>query len=376
MEGEIEQASGGRSFRDPAHDGSGLTLVLEQNAEFGGMERIVAAATARWPAAKLVATRFQDGPGPDLFPAAQTVDLPGQRLQYLASLHARRLGRAIVVQGDVVLALHSSGWALGARADPGTPVVAFTNGSPRWAGPMAPFYLRRSAWPTRAAVRLAMPMLRADQRRLRGRADLLLACSRFAAATLPEPARVVYPPVDVARFSGSGDPDGHVLAVGRLVAHKRFDVLVQALRGRPERLLVVGVGPELSALRRIAPPNVTFVGSVDDDELAGLFHGASALVHPTVEDFGIVMAEALAAGVPVIAPRQGGALEIVPDADCGRLLDLVTPETIGRALDTLDHDPAACRAAAARFAPEAFADQLGGALDAVCGREAPEFSNA
>jgi glycosyltransferase involved in cell wall biosynthesis len=353
------------SFLDPFNRGSGLTLVLEQSAVLGGMERIAAVAAARWPDAQVVAARFLGEEGADVFPAARFVDLPGRRRHFLAPLHARRLERAGVLDGEVVLALHSSGWALGPRAAPSCSVVAFTNGLPRWTGPMAPFYMRDFGRPTRAALLAARPLMRAHQRRLRRRADLLLACSRFAASTLPEPAQVVYPPVNVSFFAGDGDPDGHVIAVGRLVAHKRFDVLLRALRGRPERLVVVGIGPELPALRRAAPPNVMFTGAVTDDELASLLRGARALVHPTVEDFGIVMGEALAAGVPVIAPRAGGAVEIVRGARAGHLLDTVTPAAIGKALDTLVHDPRACRAAAAAFAPERFISQLGAALDAV-----------
>jgi glycosyltransferase involved in cell wall biosynthesis len=354
------------SFRDPAHNGTGLTVVLEQGSFVGGMERIAEAVVRRWPAATLVVPRFRAETSGELFPDAVSIDLPGRRKHFLAPLHARRLERALVLDGDVVLALHSSGWALGARALPGTPVVAFTNGPPRWTGPMAPYYMRHRAWPVRAGLLAALPLLRAHQRLLRERADLVIACSHYAAAALPPPVQVIHSPVDVARFAGRGDPEGHLLAVGRLMAHKRFDVLLRALRGRPEQLVVVGVGPELEKLRRMAPPNVVFAGGVDDDELASLLHGARALVHPTVEEFGIAMVEALSAGVPVIAPRAGGALEIVTDGVTGRLLDVVTPEAIGAALDTLTHDPEACWAAAARFGCGRFVDQLGSALDAAC----------
>jgi glycosyltransferase involved in cell wall biosynthesis/GT2 family glycosyltransferase len=371
-ETELRAATRASSFRDSAHDGSGLTVTLEQDSILGGMERIAQVVLARWPAATLVAPHFAREPHSGLFPDAVRVELPGHREQFLAPLHARRLEQATVLDGEVVLALHSSGWALGPRAAPGVPVIAFTNGPPRWTGPLAPYYLRDRSWPVRVAMLAALPLLREHQRRLRRRADLVLACSQYAASQLPEQARVIHSPVDVTRFSGEGDPGGHVLVVGRQVAHKRFDLVVRAMRGRPERLIVVGDGPELGRLTRTAPPNVTFAGNVDDDELAALLHGARALVHPMPEEFGIVMAEAQAAGVPVIAPRAGGALEIVRDGVTGRLLEIVTPATIGAALDSLVHDPEACRAAAAPFAAERFVDQLGAALDAVRGRTAPE----
>jgi glycosyltransferase involved in cell wall biosynthesis len=360
--------SPGPSFRDPLRTGGDLTMVLEQCSEFGGMERIAQVVAERWPETQVVAPRFGGEAGPTLFPRARHVDLRGSRSHVLAPLHVRRLRRAVRLDGAVVLALHSCGWALGPEVAPGVPVVALTNGSPRWMGPLLPFYIRDRAWPVRVAARATLPLQDRFQRRIRARADVVLACSEFAASTLAEPAAVLYPPVDLARFHGTGDPGGHVMAVGRLVAHKRFDVLLEAMRSRPERLVVVGTGPDHERLRSIAPANVGFVGAVDDDELVALLRGARALVHPTREEFGIVMAEALAAGVPVIAPRAGAAREIVESGQTGRLLSQVTPAAIAAALYDLVFDPAACHRSAARFGVDRFLDQLGAVLDAAAGR--------
>lgn len=359
------------SFRHPAHEGQGLTVMLEGDLEFGGMERIVTAVADRWPKASLVAPHFRDDPRPHLFPDARGVELPGRPHRYLAPLHAERLRRRAHLGGDLVLALHSSGWALGPRADPGVPVVAYTNGQPRWSTTVAPQYLRDQPWPVRRAVLAALPLMRIDQQRLRRRADRLLACSRFAAATLPEPAQILYPPVAVDLFQGRGDPDGHLLAIGRLVPQKRFGRLIDAARGCGRRLIVVGVGPELDGLRRVAPPNVSFAGAVSDDELNDLLGGSRALVHPTVEEFGIVMAEALAAGVPVISLRAGGALEIVQDGRTGCLVDELNSHTLRHALDGLVHDPDACRASVERFATGRFLHELAAVLDGATAWSGP-----
>ncbi len=359
------------SFRDPGFDGAGLTMVAEQCSLLGGMERVAAVVLDRWPATEVVSGRFLADPGPTLFPTARHVDLPGSRVHHLAPLHGRRLRRAAAPDGEIVLALHSSGWALAPRFAPGVPVVAYTNGVPRWLGPAAPDYVRERRWPIRAAARATAPLQRAHQRRLRERADVLLAPSRAAAATLTQPVRLVHAPVATAAFAGEGDPEGHVIAVARLVAHKRLDLLVEAMRGRPERLVIVGTGPQRGHLGRLAPANVTFAGRVGDDELAELLHGARALVAPASEEFGIAMAEAHAAGVPVIAPRAGGAIDIVSDPRTGRLLDDVTPATIAAALDDVPFDPAACRASAARFDEERFVEQLGEIFDTLLGLKAP-----
>jgi glycosyltransferase involved in cell wall biosynthesis len=359
---------------DPDNDGRGLTVVAEQGVMLGGMERIVDAVIERWPAAKLIVPQFLGERGESRFPAGEHVPLRGGREHFLAPLHWRRLERSVVLDAELVLALHSSGWALGPRAAPGVPVVAFTNGVPRWMGPSAQDYLNRRAWPMRVASQAALPLLRADQFRLLARADLVLACSREAAATLKVPVRVLNSPVDVDRFHGRGDPDGYVLAVGRLVRHKRFDLVVDAMQGRRDQLVIAGSGPELEHLRQRAPANVEFLGGVSDDELVKAFRGAKVLVHPAPEEFGIVMGEALAAGIPVIAPRAGGALEIVDSGRIGILLDSVTPETIGAALDAAPWNPEACHAAAARFATQHFIEKLADIFDEVLtGRPAHEL---
>jgi len=97
-----------------------------------------------------------------------------------------------------------------------------------------------------------------------------------------------------------------IVAVGRLVAYKGFDVLVRAMKDVDARLLLIGGGPEYDALRRLAAvanvsEKVIMPGRVDD--LRPYFAAAAFLVLPSVtraEAFGMVQLEAMAAGLPVI----------------------------------------------------------------------------
>ena len=83
--------------------------------------------------------------------------------------------------------------------------------------------------------------------------------------------------------------------------------------GLPEewQLVIVGDGPEVPALRRLAGPTIEFKGWLPDDELRQLYSRCSGLIFPGEEDFGIVPVEAIACGKPVIAYARGGALETV-----------------------------------------------------------------
>jgi glycosyltransferase involved in cell wall biosynthesis len=165
-------------------------------------------------------------------------------------------------------------------------------------------------------------------------------------------AEVIAPPVDTARFeraaaraAASDDPRAPLLVVSALVPYKRVDLAVRALAGRPERLVIVGDGPERARLERLADRNVTFLGRVDEHALDDLFAGCCALLHPALDDFGIVMVEAMAAGKPVLACREGGACEIVRADETGLFIEAPTVEGVRAALDRL----AATRFDAARL---------------------------
>ncbi len=102
-----------------------------------------------------------------------------------------------------------------------------------------------------------------------------------------------------------------MVVVGRLLEHKRIDLAVRALAnlaGRAQvRLGIVGEGPERASLERLARElgvdgRVTFFGALaSDDEVASLLRGASALLSTSErEGFGLIVAESLAVGTPVI----------------------------------------------------------------------------
>jgi glycosyltransferase involved in cell wall biosynthesis len=101
------------------------------------------------------------------------------------------------------------------------------------------------------------------------------------------------------------------MTITRLVPHKRVDLIVRAFTELNLPLRVVGEGAELPHLQALAGPNVQFLGYVPDEEVAALLGKARAFVSAAEEDFGIAIVEAQAAGCPVIAYGQGGALETV-----------------------------------------------------------------
>jgi glycosyltransferase involved in cell wall biosynthesis len=173
---------------------------------------------------------------------------------------------------------------------------------------------------------------------------------------------IIFPPVDIARFRPSGEPPGdYFLAGGRLIPYKRTDLAVRACSELGLRLLVFGDGRDRGELERMAGPTVTFLGRVPWDELAGLYAGAKAFIFPGLEDFGIAPVEAQAAGRPVIAYRDGGALDTVLAGQTGEFFDAPTAESLSTVLAAFDparYDPTVCRANAERFGAERFEREL------------------
>ncbi|MEJ2422575.1 MAG: glycosyltransferase [Acidobacteriota bacterium] len=153
------------------------------------------------------------------------------------------------------------------------------------------------------------------------RVDSWIADSRHVAKRIRriygrEPA-VIYPPVNIERFTPSSQRDDYFLYASRLVPYKRPDLAVRACTRLKLPLHVVGDGPEYKKLKSLAGPETSFLGRISDEELAREMAGARALLFPGEEDFGITPIEAQAAGTPVIAYGVGGALETVvpPEGD-------------------------------------------------------------
>ncbi|MEP7013133.1 MAG: glycosyltransferase family 4 protein [Acidobacteriota bacterium] len=191
------------------------------------------------------------------------------------------------------------------------------------------------------------------------RADLVLAPSAATAAelvrdygaegveVLPNATGGLAPSGPPERFPEDGE--GYFLFVGRLRIRKGVEVLFEALRSLPEaRLLIAGDGEHRSALVAkagelglSASGAVSFLGRCGAPRVAGLLSGAAALVVPsTYEGMPLVVLEAMAAGVPVVASRVSGIPEVVVDGETGWLVPAEDLGALAGALAAVRADPA------------------------------------
>ncbi|MCW3023367.1 MAG: glycosyltransferase family 4 protein, partial [Conexibacter sp.] len=173
-------------------------------------------------------------------------------------------------------------------------------------------------------------------------------------------AEVVYPPVEIERFS-PGVVGEHYVVLSELMPHKRIEHAVQAFTQLGQSLVVVGDGPDARRLHRMAGPTVRFTGRVSDAEVARLVSTARAMVVTATEEFGIAAVEAQAAGRPVIALAEGGVTESVQEGRTGVFYEEPTPDALAAAVvafDPLSVDPADCVANAQRFSRRAFEAEI------------------
>ena len=213
--------------------------------------------------------------------------------------------------------------------------------------------------------------------------DLMLANSTYVRSRIRRiygtDAQVVFPPVPVDELDFSSEKDDYYVTASFLAPYKRTDLVIGAFNAMPSRrLLVVGDGQQVRALRALAGPNVEFTGFLPRADYVKAVSRAQALVFAGCEDFGIALAEAQAYGTPLIAFGRGGATDIVrplgmADKPTGILFRRQTVEAVIDAVERFEASrgallSSACRENAMRFAPERFAREVALAFQATVAR--------
>lgn len=215
-------------------------------------------------------------------------------------------------------------------------------------------------WAVRLAMPIMVPSLKKADYKAAQNVDVFIANSTEVQKRIKKyykkSSTVIYPPVDVDRFTPTRERSHYYVALGRQVPYKRIDLAVEAATRLDVPLKVYGNGSEHQRLVEMAGPTVEFFtdrfGDASDSAVTEALNNAKGYIFPADEDFGIVQAEALAAGAPVIGYGKGGTLDIVQDGESGILFHRQTAEAVTEAIAKAEHTtflPGTLRRKAKRF---------------------------
>ncbi|WP_273875163.1 glycosyltransferase family 4 protein [Serratia marcescens] len=202
--------------------------------------------------------------------------------------------------------------------------------------------------------------------------DHMIANSKFIARRIKKvygrSADVIYPPVDIERFTVHEPKEDFYLTASRMVPYKRIDLIVEAFSAMPDkRLIVIGDGSEMKKIKSKAKNNIEILGYQNNDVLEDYMKRAKAFLFAAEEDFGITPVEAQACGTPVIAYGRGGVLETVRpygvEKPTGIFFDSQSVPAVIDAVarfEKISHEFTVqdCRNNASRFAVERFQGEM------------------
>jgi glycosyltransferase involved in cell wall biosynthesis len=358
-----------------------LAFVHDYLYVYGGAERTLEEAHRVWPGAPVHTLLYVREALPPSFREMDVrptwVDrLPG-RLRWqraYAMLQPLAFGGLRIRDADTLLSFASFG-AKAVPAPPGGRHVCYCFTPPRFLwGPASGIDRARLPAPARRANAVLERYLRRWDLGAARRVSRFITQSRYVAGRIRRvygrEAEVIPPPVDVQRFAAASPRDGgYFLIVSRFEAYKRIDLAIRACSAVGSPLRIVGAGVDEARLRKVAgdSPHVRFLGPLPDRDVVDLMAGCRAFLYPGEEDFGLTAVEAQAAGRPVIAYAQGGALETVIPGLTGALFHEPSVEALAGAIAAFRperYDPRVARRNAARFAPEAFRERLRQAVEA------------
>ena len=373
--------------RIPADRPIKVAIVHDWLTDKGGAERCLEELLAMYPAADLFCV-VDFLPDPDRGflngrrPRTTFVQrLPGARRRYRGylALMPMAIEQLDMSSYDVVI---SSSYAVakGVITGPDQIHISYTHSPIRYAWDLQHSYLheRRLTSGVKGAIaRAILHYIRIWDVRTANGVDHFIANSQFIARRIRKvygrTAAVVYPPVDLDQFTVGDAREEFYVTASRLVPYKRVPMIAEAFAAMPERrLVIIGDGPEMAAVRKAAGPNVTLLGRQPHDVLVDHLRRAKAFVFAAEEDFGIAPLEAQACGTPVVAFGRGGALETIRGRDgndqTGVFFDEQTSSAMVGAIRHLDSrllsiTPEACRANAERFSAMRFRQEIARIVD-------------
>lgn len=330
-----------------------VAIVCDFLTMMGGAENVVLAMHEAFPTAPIYTAIYNK----DKLPAFRKLDIRPSYLQKIPTrlrksyklfptLAVKAMRKLDLSEFDIII---TSSYLHGhqvTKTRPNQIVINYCHTPPRYYWSHYDLYRKDPGYgKLNAIIRPLMPLMIPRQRRLDLEAaeqvDLFIANSTETAERIKKyysrSSTVLHPPVDIKRFSPAQTRGDHYVTLGRQLPNKRFDLAVEACTRLGVPLKVFGNGPLHDKLVKLAGPTIEFYtdrfSDASDTEVEKALNTAKGFVFPSDEDFGIVAAEALAAGAPVIGYSAAGTRDIVQDGVSGVMFSRQTVEDVAAAIE-------------------------------------------
>jgi glycosyltransferase involved in cell wall biosynthesis len=316
-----------------------IAIVADWLTNMGGAEQVVLALHEAFPNAPIYTSTYV----PENMPLFKNLDVRTTWLQNLPS-HLRKLHKLLPMlrvkafrdldlsEFDIIISSSSAESKQVRKTRPGQVHICYCHTPIRYYWSHYDEYRHNPGfgklnWLVRLAMPFMIPPLKKADYLAAQAVDVFIANSTTVQQRIKKyygrSSTIIYPPVDTKRFDSSNKRSDYYVSISRQTPYKRIDLAVMAATKLSLNLRVYGSGSEHQRLVDLAGPTVHFftnrLTDASNDAVTTALNHAKGLIFPADEDFGITMAEALAAGAPVIAYNHGGALDIVQDGETGIL---------------------------------------------------------
>jgi glycosyltransferase involved in cell wall biosynthesis len=336
----------------------------------GGLFSRIARRLQRWPQLAGLSTRIVTGVPAEKLHTMPLVEIAAVRRlrageNSTLTLHERnrkfqeKIPGASLAANDAVIAFDTSAWILGERAQQSDRPLFLdrtTTHPAAYARIMAGFYRQYPAWASPITARPAE--VSAAESREHTLARRIIVGSSFARDTLVQEGvaaeKIRVNPYGVDWDAFAPPPPSHpitrpfrFLFVGSVQASKGIPVLLDAWRRlalpNAELWIAGGVGPRE---RTLIPdlPGLKILGQIPRAQIPALYAQADVFVFPSMfEGFGLVLLEALASGLPIIATRHTGAVDLLAEPSLGELITAGSVDELAGAMQRWLGQPEAYR---------------------------------
>ena len=237
----------------------------------------------------------------------------------------------------------SSSWAVakGIKKDPNQIHICYCHTPIRYAWDLYEEYTSNLKQPKKFIVQQSLKYIRNWDISTLDRVDYFIANSKFIQERIQRiyhrESTVIYPPVNIDKFTLHEEKGDFYLTASRLVPYKKTKLIVEAFNKMPDKkLVVIGSGEEYDSIKKIAKDNIKVLGYQSDEVLISTMQKAKGFVYAAIEDFGIIPIEAMACGTPVIALNKGGTKETVINKLTGVHFEEQTHQSLIDAIKTFE----------------------------------------